>query len=142
MEGRCLCGSVAFCIKEPLPDFYQCHCSLCRRLSGSASDTATFVKFPKFSWLRGEHMVNSYVTESGYRSDFCQCCGSTVPHLMQNGKQVWVPAGLLDASASSEVVAHLFVGSKAGWDEIGDNGRQYEEMPDMNELNTLLHKGG
>ncbi|WDE08197.1 GFA family protein [Thalassomonas viridans] len=76
-------------------------------------------------------IITSYKTESGFRSDFCQNCGSTVPQLMTNQKQYWVPAGLLEGESGSKVVAHLFVGSKCHWDIIGDSGAQYEEMPDM-----------
>lgn len=57
---------------------------------------------------------------------------------MDNGLQYWIPAGLLDDSSSSVVAAHLFVGSKASWDEIGDSGEQYTEMPAMSVLDSKL----
>ncbi len=38
MHGQCLCGAVKFEILGPLPKLYQCHCSLCRKQSGSASN--------------------------------------------------------------------------------------------------------
>ncbi|MXR67292.1 aldehyde-activating protein [Shewanella sp. JBTF-M18] len=140
MKGKCLCGDVEFYISGPLPHFYQCHCSLCRKLSASSSDTATFLNREQFTWIKGESIVNSYITETGYRSDFCSKCGSTVPHLMSNKKQYWIPAGLLDDAKDSRVVAHLFVESKANWDNIGDSGTQFEEMPDMETLNNVLQR--
>lgn len=138
LTGACLCGAVSFEVSGTLPHLYQCHCSLCRKLSGSASDTATFLDKDQFRWLAGEENISSYKTDTGYRSDFCKTCGSTVPHLMSNGNQVWVPAGLLNGEYDSKVVAHLFVGSKAHWDKIGDDGTQHDSMPDMTELNGLL----
>ncbi len=140
MRGRCLCGAVVFEIAGALPDFYQCHCSQCRKLSGSASDTATFLNRDQFRWRAGEDLIGSYCTASGYRSDFCRTCGSTVPHLMQNGGQYWVPAGLLEGSTTSRVVAHLCVASKADWDEIRDTGERYPGMPDMAVLNQSLQR--
>lgn len=138
MIGTCLCGDVEFSITGELPNFYQCHCSLCRKLSGSASDTATFLNREQFQWIKGLDFISSFKLPSGYRSDFCKHCGSTVPHLMENGQQYWVPAGLLDESPRSVVSAHLFVGSKASWDEIGDSGEQFIEMPTMSVLNDKL----
>lgn len=140
MIGKCLCGQVQFEVGGSLPNFYQCHCSLCRKLSGSASDTAMFLNGEQFRWLGGEDAVSSYKTASGYRSDFCRNCGSTVPHLMQNGRQYWVPAGLLEGDTQSVVAAHLFVGSKAHWDIIADGGEQYVEMPQMDALDRALRR--
>lgn len=138
MIGSCLCGEVQFKVTGNLPNFYQCHCSLCRKLSGSASDTATFLNAKQFTWLAGTEFIKSFSTNSGYRSDFCSRCGSTVPHLMTNQIQYWVPAGLLNGQVRNVVSAHLFVESKADWDVIGDDGRCYAEMPEMSELNNIL----
>ena len=139
MKGSCLCQTVCFELTAPIPDFYQCHCSLCRKLSGSASDTATFIAKEQFQWSQGKDAINSFKTTSGYRSDFCANCGSTVPHLMQNGKQYWVPAGLLEEDCNSLIVAQLYINSKAQWDVINPNGSHFTEMPSMSELNELIH---
>lgn len=139
MNGKCLCGAVEFQLEEPVPSLYQCHCSLCRKLSGSASDTAMFVERSQFRWVRGLDKVSSYRTATGYRSDFCSGCGSTVPHLMGNTTHFWVPAGLIEGSLESQVVAHLYVDSKATWDDIGGGGERFAEMPDIEELTRLLH---
>jgi hypothetical protein len=94
----------------------------------------------QFKWLTGKENISSYKTDTGYRSDFCKTCGSTVPHLMSNGKQVWVPAGLLGGEYDSEVVAHLFVESKAHWEVIANVGEHYVTMPDMEILNKRLQR--
>lgn len=138
MDGKCLCGAVSFEIEGPLPNLYQCHCSKCRKLSGSSSDTATFLNREQFKWRSGLDVIQSYRMESGYRSDFCQKCGSSVPHLMDNQKQYWIPAGLLNEAGNEKVVAHLYVSHKAIWDVLGGQGTQFAEMPPMDELNQLL----
>jgi len=109
-------------------------------LSGSASDTATFLDKEQFKWLTGRDYISSFTTKSGYRSDFCKNCGSTVPHLMSNQTQYWIPAGLLVGEVDSVVLHHLFVGSKALWDTICDQGNQHTEMPDMETLNRELQR--
>jgi hypothetical protein len=140
MNGKCLCGGVEFKISGQLPHLYQCHCSLCRKLTGSASDTATFLNKEQFAWVQGELNIKSFMTKTGYRADFCSECGSTVPHLMSNGEQYWIPAGLLQGDTDSAIVAHLFVDSKASWDSVSNSGTHYEEMPDMESLNETLQR--
>ncbi|WP_444919432.1 GFA family protein [Microbulbifer sp. CnH-101-G] len=140
MNGKCLCGAVEFQLDEPLPGLYQCHCSLCRKLSGSASDAAMFIGRDQFRWVRGLDKISSYRKPSGYRSDFCSHCGSSVPHLMSNTTHFWVPAGLLDSDFRGKVMAHLYVDSKAHWDEIGGQAEHFSEMPELEELNRLLHE--
>ncbi|MCO1335898.1 GFA family protein [Microbulbifer sp. OS29] len=139
MNGKCLCGAIEFQLDEPVPNLYQCHCSLCRKLSGSASDTAMFIEREQFRWVRGLDRISSYRTATGYRSDFCSGCGSTVPHLISNTSHFWVPAGLVEGDINGRVVAHLYVDSRAPWDEIAGEAALFQEMPEMEELMRLLH---
>ena len=53
----------------------------------------------------------------------------------------WVPAGLLDDDVDLEIGVHIFVGSKASWDTIDANVRQYETVPELSEFLRLLHSG-
>lgn len=139
MQGECLCGEVKFEILGGMPRLYQCHCSLCRKQGGSASNTSTIVPAENFQWLQGESAIRSWVKSTGFRSDFCSFCGSPVPNPLRNLPYVWVPAGLLDANAPLEICAHLFAASKAAWDTIAPSAVQYETMPALPELLALLH---
>jgi hypothetical protein len=49
---------------------------------------------------------------------------------------------LLDYSAGLEIGAHLFVASKASWDEIASHGAQYETMPELSEFIKMMRAGG
>jgi hypothetical protein len=59
--GSCLCGHVQFEIAVEAPKLYQCHCSLCRKQSGTSSNAATFVDKNLFSWLQGQAGITSFV---------------------------------------------------------------------------------
>jgi hypothetical protein len=59
MRGSCLCGEVRFEISGDLPNFYQCHCKLCRKRGGSASNSATIVDAAAMRWIAGEALVSS-----------------------------------------------------------------------------------
>jgi hypothetical protein len=139
MHGSCLCGQVEFEIDGENFKLYQCHCSLCRKQSGTSSNAGTFVANEHFRWLRGLENISSWKMENGFRSDFCSTCGSPVPNPFGKLPYFWVPAGLLHESGKLEIVAHVCVTSKASWDVIGAQGVRYEHVPDLDELFALLH---
>ncbi|GAA0322260.1 GFA family protein [Psychrobacter aestuarii] len=116
MHGECLCGNVKFEIKEEIRNFYQCHCSLCRKVTGSSSNTATFVNASAFRWISGESDIRSYKKPSGYQSDFCSVCGSLVPNSLRDSAMMWVPAGLLSEPITSKIAVHLHTESAATWE--------------------------
>jgi len=138
MRGRCLCGSVEFEVRDPPRKLYQCHCSLCRKQSGAASNAAFVVRSDHLVWHAGQDLVSSYIKPTGFRSDFCSRCGSPVPNPLRGTSYVWVPAGLLEESSPLEVAMHLFVGSKASWEPAPVSGTLHEEMPAFAELLKVL----
>nr|WP_287234606.1 GFA family protein [Vibrio sp.] len=42
-KGSCLCGSIQFELDGNVTDIIHCHCSLCRKASGSAYATNGFI---------------------------------------------------------------------------------------------------
>lgn len=138
MIGRCLCGEVEFEIVGMVPNLYQCHCSQCRKQSGSSSNSATLVTTKQFLWRAGENLITRFKERSGFNSHFCSLCGSPVPNQLAGGEFIWIPAGALETSKDLEVVAHLFVESKASWEQICNTGRLYDAMPSLAELQHLL----
>lgn len=140
MRGKCLCGDIQFEVQGKVPDLYQCHCSLCRKITGSSANAATLVHENSLTWLSGEEKITSFVDSTGYRSDFCSTCGSPVPNLLGKTDNYWIPAGLLEESDGFNVVVHIYTQSKARWEEICSTGVQYEEMPDLDTLFEMLHK--
>lgn len=57
----------------------------------------------------------------------CRRCGSPVP-AANDESRMFVPAGsLTDGTENLTVTDHIWVGSKAPWDEIGDSGRCHLE---------------
>jgi uncharacterized glyoxalase superfamily protein PhnB len=141
MRGSCLCGRVAFDVDGPLPKLYQCHCSLCRKQGGSASNTSTVVAADRLRWLRGEEAIGSWVKASGFRSDFCTTCGSPLPNPTRGGGW-WVPAGLLDDDEPVEIAAQVHLGSKAAWDPAEGPGERHDAAPDEAGFRALLQADG
>ena len=83
----------------------------------------------RFEWISGEDHVQVYATPQGWKSLFCRTCGCPVPHILSDGRRVLVPAGALDGDPDLAISGHIFVGSKARWEVIGDDSPQFDEWP-------------
>lgn len=139
MRGQCLCGAVAFELDARALKLYRCHCSLCRKQSGTSSNCAALVAGDHFRWLAGREAISSWRKATGFRSDFCSLCGAPVPHQLRSTQFIWVPAGSLEAAADLTVVADLYMSSRASWDKTRPEGAQFPEAPAAKELLALLH---
>ena len=129
-EGGCLCGAIRFEIGGRISDVGQCHCSVCRKASGTGCTAVAVTASRSFRWLSGEDRATRFARPSGWSTSFCGVCGSPLPVLHENGKVYMVPAGLLDGSLELAVGQHIFVDSKASWDVIGDDAPRYAEFAD------------
>ncbi|MBS0422751.1 MAG: GFA family protein [Proteobacteria bacterium] len=127
-RGECNCGAVAFEIDAAVTDVYVCHCSICRKFTGSNGIAVVVIDNSMFQWLRGEDQITSWKKPGAdWHSWFCRVCGSALPGA-NNSSQTFVPAGLISEGGEGLRIAHhIWVGSKAVWDEIGDSGQQHRE---------------
>lgn len=116
-SGSCLCGTVRFEIKPPFSAFRYCHCSRCRKASGSAHAANVFVPQSQFGWLAGEASVNRFDLPGAKRFSvwFCSRCGTRVPHKVRERDDYLVPAGILDNDPVRRPEHSIFWGSKAPW---------------------------
>lgn len=131
MIGKCLCGAIQFETTGETSNLYQCHCSLCRKQSGSSANAATIIHESEFSWISGLDRISYFKKDSGFTSNFCSTCGSPVPNQLRDSDKVWIPAGLLENEGSQKIVVHICTGSKASWDEIPASTESVEGMPDL-----------
>jgi len=137
MIGSCLCGAVEYEVKGLSGKVYQCHCELCRKQGGSASNTGTIVPFSQLKWLKGEGSVKTWVKETGFKSCFCGNCGSPAPNPLRGMNYYWVPVGALE-EGSFKIVASLYLDSKASWGVVSPDGDRFETMPEVKEFIALL----
>jgi len=127
-RGECNCGSVAFEIKASLADVFICHCSICRRSTGSNGIAIVVIENDDFKWAIGEDLISTWRKPGhDYQLWFCSKCGSPLPG-KNNDNSMFVPAGLISEGGENLKVAHhIWVQSKANWDQIGDSGQQHLE---------------
>ncbi len=129
MKGSCFCNEVSFEIDVDKVEAYHCHCSICRKVTGSKFNTAFTVPASRFRWTGRTDGIKTFQRMGkGFRHDFCSNCGCTVANRYKE-VMFWVPAGLLDDDAGVQINKHIFVESKARWDEITDDLEQFEGYP-------------
>lgn len=129
-SGSCLCGAVQYKVDGDFELFYLCHCEHCRKDSGSAHSANLFSTSATLTWVSGKDNVVFFNLPSTRHSRcFCSVCGSALPCLQAEGKLLVVPAGSLDSAVPNKPNAHLFVASKANWDEGLERFPKMETYP-------------
>ena len=132
VPGSCLCGGVRFEVDLPFRRANHCHCSRCRKHSGTFGETQGRVPREQFRLLEGEELLREFHPLGGGATKvFCSVCGSSLfggrwPH----GDEVSVRLGSLDGDPQIRPQYHSFVGSRAPWDELPDDGlARYDGPP-------------
>jgi hypothetical protein len=130
VRGSCLCGRVAFEIELPFRRANHCHCSRCRKHSGTFGLTQGRVPRSQFTLISGEESIGVFRPEGGKVKAFCVECGSSLfGGDWPDGEEVSVRLGALDGDPQVRPQYHTFVGSLAPWDELPDDGLpRYEEL--------------
>jgi hypothetical protein len=124
-NGACLCGTVRYRINGKISPIWLCHCSKCRRSTGSAFHASAVCPPEQFEWLAGEETIRDYEDTPEYKTRFCGRCGSPVPSFLESHGLVFLHAGGLDDDHGREIVHHIFVDSKASWFHIQDDKPQH-----------------
>jgi hypothetical protein len=118
-SGQCLCGEVKIEICGGITDIIHCHCSLCRKSSGTAYATNGFVSSAEFSVIQGEQLLKTFSLKQGRLRHFCSNCGSPVySSSAADPGRIRIRLGILDSEITERPISHNFVSSKANWDNL------------------------
>jgi hypothetical protein len=117
IHGSCLCGAVTFVVEPPLRRMIHCHCSRCRKGTGTGHATNLYVEPSQVSWATGEPLISRFELASAksFGKWFCRQCGSPLPRPTRSGKVMVIPAGSLDTALPVGPSDHIFWGSRAPW---------------------------
>ena len=131
IRGGCLCGGIRFEIARVVGPFELCHCSRCRKASGSAFVPWLGVLREDFRLLQGEELIQRYEAPlrnkpPPYRASFCGRCGSPVPDSKWGGSLIEVHAGVLDDDPGLRPERHILVEAKSPWFTISDALPQFD----------------
>jgi hypothetical protein len=112
-----LCRRVAFEADPPALKFVRCHCSRCRKASGSAFAANLYVAPQGFRWLQGEELVVRFdlAEARSFSAAHCRACGAPLPHATRSGREMIIPAGSLDADPGVSPTLECCWESRAPW---------------------------
>jgi hypothetical protein len=127
LSGGCLCGGVRYEVEDRFRYALNCHCSQCRRATGSAFKPFGGIERDRLRVVKGAEDLMIFGDESGHDAH-CRHCGSLLYSLVREGQYVHITLGTLMDEPSIRPTAHIFVGSKAPWFTITDELPQYEEL--------------
>ena len=126
--GSCLCGGIRYAIDGELGDFGYCHCTSCRKASGSAHAANSPVDRAHFLIVNGAELLREYESSAGKFRAFCGRCGSPIYAYLEATRDVLrLRLGTLDTPFAKQPKAHTFVSDKAPWEPINDGLPQFEE---------------
>jgi hypothetical protein len=115
LKGSCLSGSVAYEVDVPIGPIAHCHCKTCRKAHGSAFSSVTSVPRERFSWTRGEDLLNAFESSPGKFRRFCSKRGSQIIAERVNQPTVILRLGCLDTPVSDKPRCHIWRSDDAPW---------------------------
>jgi hypothetical protein len=141
IQGSCLCGGVRFELVRAVGPFELCHCSRCRKASGSAFVAGLGVRREDFRWVQGQDLIQIYeapIREAppAYRTCFCRRCGTLVPDPTDDSPWFEIAAGTLDDDPGLRPDKHIFVEVRSPWFEITD------DLPQLDRVALARLRGG
>jgi hypothetical protein len=131
IRGSCLCGGVAFEITSTPIIANHCHCSRCRKARGTANATNLVVALDGVRFVRGAELLTAFKPPDAERftHTFCRVCGSSMPTRYDARAIAVVPMGALDDDPGVKPARHIFVDSKAPWDDLADDLPKFPGAP-------------
>lgn len=126
LTGKCFCGAVHYAVADAFTYALNCHCSNCRRTTGSAFKPFAGITRDQFTVTEGHDKLLIYGAEKTHDAH-CKVCGSLLYSVVRDGMYVHVAMGTLVDAPTIRPTAHIFVGSRAPWFTITDDLPQYQE---------------
>jgi hypothetical protein len=126
-KGSCLCGAITIQLAGGIDSIIHCHCSLCRKNSGTAYATNGFVNSSEFTVNDPQNKLGSYEHKPGKKRHFCTVCASPIySSNADNPSQYRVRLGIFDSPITERPMSHNFVSSRASWDDLDAQLPRYD----------------
>ena len=120
--GRCLCGQIQYEIRGEIGPIDYCHCSYCRRASGSAFASNATISADAFVLCSGREVLKEYESTPGKFRSFCSNCGSPIyARVVAFPQLLRIRMGTVSTDPKSFPSGHYDVASKAPWFTITDD---------------------
>jgi len=128
-RGSCLCGELEVEITGPISSIIHCHCSLCRKSSGTAFATNGFVQSTDFTVVKGAEQLSHFAFKPGRLRHFCRNCGSPVySSNADDPTRFRIRLGILNSDIIERPLSHNFYSSKANWEDLDADLPRYNRF--------------
>ena len=131
VKGGCLCGKVQYTATGPFSAFHICHCSQCRRSTGSAHASNIFTTQDRLEWLSGEDNITQFIPDEAdmISKSFCSNCGSLVPYVSIKSGKLIIPAGSLNEDPEIRPEDNIFWKDRANWYDSVSQSPKFDGFP-------------
>ena len=131
MSADCLCGGIRIEVSGKVGPVVFCHCSRCRKASGTAFAAHADVRRKYWRFVTGEELIREFESSPGVFRAFCRRCGSPIYSRRDGAPDVLrLRLGIVNGDPGRRSLAHCWVGSKAAWFDITDTLPQFAAGPD------------
>ena len=124
-EGGCLCGQVRYKAEGEPYNQTICHCTMCRKASGSAS--VAWVSF-KNSEVSIGRKVRWFRSSGKAERGFCPTCGGCMFFRPLDVDEIDISTATLDNPELPELHPkdHLHLGTRISWHPVHEDKPQYK----------------
>jgi hypothetical protein len=132
LAGGCMCGALRYEVRAAPFMIYNCHCTNCQKISGSAFNISVTIAEAALAFTAGEPAKVAWTSDVGSRrwGWFCGGCGSRIANGMSPSSGVLsLRGGTLDDASWLEPVGDIWVRSKQPWVVIPEGRIQAERQP-------------
>jgi hypothetical protein len=134
LKGGCNCGAVRYEISGVPLAVAACHCTNCRKQSGSAFSVNLVVRASAMIVHGQLASYQDHGEDSGtpLAREFCAACGSPIRSIPSaSPKMIAVKAGTLDAPGDHAPQMHIWTRSALPWVTIAEGLPRFEKGPQV-----------
>jgi hypothetical protein len=122
LTGGCHCGAVRYELAAPPLMIYNCHCTNCQKITGSAFVVSATVPEAAFAFTKGVPKTVEWTSDAGNQRFgwFCGDCGSRIAHGQTPSIGfLSLRAGTFDDTSWVEPVGDIWTKSAQSWVTLG-----------------------
>lgn len=120
VTGQCLCGAVSYRAEDVKTDIHACHCSMCRKWSGSAAMAASVGQVA----FNDESLITRYDSSAWAQRGFCSRCGTNLFYYLKEADHYVIWMGTFDDQSPFRLAGEIYIDEKPpSYDFAGDHQR-------------------
>ncbi|GIK77403.1 MAG: GFA family protein [Thermoleophilia bacterium] len=136
LTGGCGCGAVRWELSELPIGCAYCHCTRCRRRTGTSVSMTALARADTFTITAGEGSISAWRPETGWHKHFCGECGSALfTTNPEDDSLIGMRMGGFDEDPGVRPAFHQFTAYAPAWAPVPDDGLpRFEERVDYAKL--------